>query len=185
MISTISDTDRILLRVSHVFLILALTLSIESIQSAHGAEFEALDEPALRSLGEHLTAMEKLAPQLRNGLRSASTSMKFAVSEIHDIELSIEKAQSDIERLIVMHNTDRVKPVRAHSLVNDLRRKGAALDQGLSRVTQRLEKKYGAAKQEEAANKAYSEEESQLLSLLQDYTRHVNQSLQLLSGENR
>lgn len=185
MIFSIAHVYRTLLRVGRVVLIISLVLTIPSIQFAQGAEFKALDESALRSLGKQLTAMEKLTPQLSAHLRNVRTSMKFDVRQIHDIELSIEKTQSDIERLIVMHNTDRVNPVRARFLVDSLRRKAATLDQGLSHVTRRLEKKYGGSGRGEGNRAAYSEEDSQLLSLLQEYDRLVNQGLQLISGETR
>jgi hypothetical protein len=84
-----------------------------------------------------------------------------------------------------MHNTDRVNPVRARFLVDSLRRKAATLDQGLSHVTRRLEKKYGGSGRGADNRAAYSEEDSQLLSLLQEYDRLVNQGLQLISGETR
>jgi hypothetical protein len=84
-----------------------------------------------------------------------------------------------------MHNTDRVNPVRAHFLVDDIRRKAATLGQGLSHVTQRLEKKYAASNQEKDESTVYSEEDSLLLSLLQEYTQLVDKSLQLITGETR
>ncbi|MCG8062962.1 MAG: hypothetical protein N0C89_02135 [Candidatus Thiodiazotropha endolucinida] len=137
------------------------------------------------SMIEHLKVMQQLAPQLRIQLRSVRMNMKFDVREIHNIERSIGKAQTDIERLIAMHETNRVNAIRAHFLVDDLRRKASALDQGLSHVTQRIMKKYGVSEENELQNIEINEEDSQLLSLLQDYSQLLDQTLQLVSGASR
>ncbi|MEW8027542.1 MAG: hypothetical protein AB2792_19560 [Candidatus Thiodiazotropha sp.] len=173
------------LSLSRVFFLLALFFASGWLNSSYAAEFEPLDEISLMSMAEHLKTMQQLAPQLRIQLRSVRMTMKFDIRQIHDIERGIGKAQTDIERLIAMHKTDRVNSTRAHFLVDDLRRKASTLDQGLSHVTQRIMKKYGVSEENEIQNTGISEEDSQLLSLLQDYSRLVNQSLQLVSGEPR
>ncbi|MES9829747.1 MAG: hypothetical protein ABW201_15895 [Candidatus Thiodiazotropha sp.] len=137
------------------------------------------------SMIERLRAMQQLAPQLRIQMRSVRMNMKFDVREIHNIERSIGKAQSDIERLISMHETNRVNSIRAHFLVDDLRRKASTLDQGLSHVTQRIMKKYGVSEEKELQSIEINKEDSQLLSLLQDYSQLMDQSLQLVSGAAR
>ncbi|MBT2969471.1 MAG: hypothetical protein KME56_09265 [Candidatus Thiodiazotropha sp. (ex Ctena orbiculata)] len=167
---------------SRGLMLLALLIAMGPWQTVDGADFEPLDETALMSLAEHHKAMQQLAPQLRIQLRTMRTSMKFDVREIHNIERSVEKAQTDLERLIAMHNRNRVNSIRAHFLVDDLRRKAASLDQGLSHVTLQIAKKYSLAEEQEIQNQTLSEEDAQLLSLLRDYSQLVNQSLQLLSG---
>ncbi|MEW8352385.1 MAG: hypothetical protein AB2665_01180 [Candidatus Thiodiazotropha sp.] len=166
-------------------LVLLALVALSPWQPVEGADFQPLDEVALMSLAEHHKAMRQLAPQLRIQLRTMRMSMKFDVREIHNIERSVEKAQSDIERLIAMHNTNRVNSIRAHFLVDDLRRKAASLDQGLSHVTQRIANKYSLAEEQEIQDQTLGVEDAQLLSLLRDYSRLVNQSLQLVSAERQ
>ncbi|MEW8521929.1 MAG: hypothetical protein AB2552_02650 [Candidatus Thiodiazotropha endolucinida] len=170
---------------SGLYLVFGLVLASGWSKPVCAADFEPLDEIALMSMIEHLKVMQQLAPQLRIQLRSVRMNMKFDVREIHNIERSIGKAQTDIERLIAMHETNRVNAIRAHFLVDDLRRKASALDQGLSHVTQRIMKKYGVSEENELQNIEINEEDSQLLSLLQDYSQLMDQSLQLVSGASR
>ncbi|MEW8507964.1 MAG: hypothetical protein AB2598_14790 [Candidatus Thiodiazotropha sp.] len=164
-----------------MFLILVHVLGV--LQPVYAAEFEPLDEVALMSLAEHHKAMQQLAPQLRVQLRTVRMSMAFDVREIHNIERSTEKALKNIERLIAMHKTNRVNSTRVHFLVDDLRRKRAALEQGLTHVSRQVAKKYGLAEEAELQKSVTSEEDAQLLSLLQDYNLLLSQSMRLLSAE--
>ncbi|PVV12091.1 MAG: hypothetical protein B6D77_05925 [gamma proteobacterium symbiont of Ctena orbiculata] len=170
------------LQLRNVLLFLTLVFACGWLKPAYTADFEPLDEMALMSLKKHSKAMQQLAPQLRVQLRSVRMNMKFDVREIHNIERSIGKALSDVERMLAMHNTDRVNSIRARFLVDDLRRKAAALTQGLAHVTLRVAKKYGVTDQQAINDIQLSEEDAQLLSLLRDYSQLVNQSLQLVSG---
>ena len=114
--------DIINLKLSRALLFFTLAFANCLVMPAYAADFEPLDETALMSLSEHSKAMQQLAPQLRIQLRSVRMSMKFDVREIHNIERSIGKAQNDVERLIAMHNANRVNLIRARFLVDDLRR---------------------------------------------------------------
>ncbi|MES9972456.1 MAG: hypothetical protein ABW092_20675 [Candidatus Thiodiazotropha sp.] len=170
------------LQLRHALLLLVLVFILAWIKPASTADFEALDEMALMSLMKHAKAMQQLAPQLRVQLRSVRMNMKFDVREIHNIERSIGKAQTDVERLIAMHSTNRVNPIRAGFLVDDLRRKAAALSQGLSHIKAQIAKKYAVADEQEIDNMQLNDKDSMLLSLLSDYSQLVDQSLQLVSG---
>ncbi|MCU7932294.1 MAG: hypothetical protein KZQ90_15955 [Candidatus Thiodiazotropha sp. (ex Codakia rugifera)] len=160
-------------------------LFMQTAYSAETAEFERLNETELKSLVEHLQAMKALAPQLRIQLRSMRMGANFEVREIHNIERSIGKAQTDIERMITMHKRDKISKVRAHFIADDLRRKASSLDQGLAHVTKQLEKKFGISIENESQRQQLSEQDNQLLSLLEDYSLLVKQSLQVVSGEVR
>lgn len=173
------------LRVDFVLLLTAVLLIIGCLKPVNATDFEPLDEIGRMGLKEHLETIRKLAPQLRTQLRSVRMTMKFDVREIHNIERSIGKSQTDIERLLAMHETDRVNAIRVHFLLDDLRRKAATLDRGLAHVMQRILLKYGVPEQTQLHHEDLEEQERHLLSLLQDYTQLVNLSLRLVSGEAR
>ncbi|MCU7873644.1 MAG: hypothetical protein KZQ91_12965 [Candidatus Thiodiazotropha sp. (ex Lucinoma borealis)] len=171
-------------RFIHAIMIISIMI-MQTAYSAETAEFERLDEIELKSLDEHLQAMKALAPQLRIQLRSMRMAANFEIREIHNIERSIGKAQTDLERLIAMHKRNGINKVRAHFIADDLRRKASSLDQGLVHVTKQLEKKYGISIVYDSQRQKLSEQDNQLLSLLEDYNQLVKQSLQVISGEIR
>lgn len=173
------------LRVSRILLIFVLLLTAGGLRPVSAADFEPLQEISLLSLSKHLEGMRKLAPQLRIQLRSVRMTMKFDVREIHNIERSIGKAQTIIERLLTMHKMDRVNPIRAHFLVGDLRRKASVMAQGLSHIKERMVKKYDVTEEEALQKIEIDAGDAQLISLLQDYNQLLSQSLQLVSAEPR
>ncbi|MES9993588.1 MAG: hypothetical protein ABW098_16680 [Candidatus Thiodiazotropha sp.] len=163
--------------------VLTLLFTLGVLPPAEAADFEPLEEIALMGLVENHKTMQQLAPQLRMQLRVVRMGMKFDIREIHNIERSIEKALKDVERVIAMHNSSRINSIRARFLVDDLRRKAAALEQGLAHVSQQITSKYNLTEEVELKDTAASEEDVRLLSLLQNYTQLVTQSLELVSPQ--
>ncbi|MES9930573.1 MAG: hypothetical protein ABW158_20890 [Candidatus Thiodiazotropha sp. 6PDIVS] len=108
---------------------IAISMGVPST-TAKAVEFSQMVESDVALIQDNLREMKKLAPKLRVQLRTVRSQVEFDVRQIHTIERSISQSERDLERLIVMHKSDRFNEMRAHFLVDDLRRKAKSMHEG-------------------------------------------------------
>ncbi len=120
----------------------------------------------IQLLDDSLAEMKTLAPKLRVSLRSVRKQAGFKIRESHKVERNLSSLQKDMERLIAMHRRQAVSQMRAHFLVDDLRRKGEGLKESLAYIEVHLQKQ--------------ADGDSGLIELLQRYTLLVDKSLAML-----
>ncbi|MCU7797010.1 MAG: hypothetical protein KZQ75_07765 [Candidatus Thiodiazotropha sp. (ex Myrtea spinifera)] len=131
----------------------------------------------VQALDGVLSEMKALAPKLRVTLRSVRRQVGFDVRKIHNVERDISQSQKDIERLIAMHQRGAVNQMRAHFLVDDLRRKSDGLRESLNYVVLRVREIDSAGAPN---NGSGSESNDALVELLGLYSSLVDDSVAML-----
>jgi hypothetical protein len=155
------------------------SLQAEEVQSA---EEKALVAEEVQLLVDSLAEMKAMAPKLRVSLRGVRKQAGFKPRESHKIEKNLSSSQKDMQRLIAMHRRGAVSQMRAHFLVDDLRRKAEGLRESLAYIELHLQEQ---SEETEASPGASSEnsvphKESGLIQLLGRYTLLIDNSLTML-----
>lgn len=130
------------------------------------AEQKTLIAEEVEILDATLAEMKALAPKLRVSLRSVPKQSGLNARVGHKVERNLSISQKDMERLIAMHRRGAVSQMRAHFLVDDLRRKTEGLKASLTYIEDHLQEQAG--------------EESGLIQLLGRYTILLDSSLTML-----
>ena len=157
-----------------VFLTLILGGFVQAEEAGKSETEQPLSEEDLQSLESSLQEIKALAPKLRVLLRTLRSRVGFDPREIHLIERGMSQSQKDLERLLAMSKRKAFNGMRAHFLVDDLRRKSEGLKTSLVYVGERFltDDNEGDAVQEQS--------EDSLLSLLGRYSALVDESVLLL-----
>ncbi|MCU7813055.1 MAG: hypothetical protein KZQ77_17760 [Candidatus Thiodiazotropha sp. (ex Notomyrtea botanica)] len=152
----------------------------EDRQVVDEAAPQQLTVEEVQALDGVLSEMKAMAPKLRVTLRSVRRQVGFDARKIHSVERNISQSQKDIERLIAMHQRGAVNQMRAHFLVDDLRRKSDGLKESLNYLVLRVRELDSA---EEPNNGAASESNDALVELLGLYSALVDDSVVMLQGK--
>lgn len=145
-------------------------------------EQKVLIAEEMQLLDDSLAEMKALAPQLRVSLRSIRKQAGFNVRESHKVERNLSSSQKDMERLIAMHRRGAVSQMRAHFLVDDLRRKTEGLKESLAYIERHLQEQTAETEvsPDASGENSVSDQESGLIQLLGRYTLLVDNSLSML-----
>ncbi|MCU7844801.1 MAG: hypothetical protein KZQ93_13270 [Candidatus Thiodiazotropha sp. (ex Monitilora ramsayi)] len=161
---------------------LTSTLAQEDTQAVDNDEPQQLAAEEVQALDGVLSEMKVLAPKLRVTLRSVRQQLGFDAREIHKVERNINHSQKDIERLIAMHRRGAVNQMRAHFLVDDLRRKADGLRESLNYVV--LHVREQASNPDGGANDSDAGKDNDaLIELLGLYSALVDNSVVMLQGK--
>ena len=156
------------------------TSAQEDTQSANTDEVRHLDKDDLTMLQKGLDEMQSLAPKLRVLLRSLRKQVGIDSRELFTIERSISQTQTDLQRLISMHQRGAVNSMRAHFLADDMRRKADALHDSLAYLL-----RHGKGLREKAEgslDEAVLKENADLDQQLGHYSQLLDQSVELLQA---
>jgi hypothetical protein len=146
------------------------------------AEQKTLIVEEVQLLEDSLAEMKAMAPKLRVSLRSVRKQAGFNVRESHKVERNLSSSQKNMERLIAMHRRGAVSQMRAHFLVDDLRRKAEGLKESLAYIELHLQEQTGETETSPDASSKNSvpDQETGLIQLLGRYTLLVDNSLSML-----
>jgi hypothetical protein len=146
------------------------------------ADQKTLIAEEVQLLDDALAEMKAMAPKLRVSLRSVRKQAGFKIRESHKVERNLSSSQKAMQRLIAMHRRGAVSQMRAHFLVDDLRRKAEGLKESLAYIDAHLQEQAAEAKAsaEVPSENRISGEESGLVQLLGRYTMLLDNSLSML-----
>lgn len=152
----------------------------EEARAANGDEGRQLGKGDVRLLHEGLNEMLAMASKLRVLLRSLRKQIGIDSREVLVIERSISQSQTDLQRLIAMHQREAVNSMRAHFLADDLRRKADALHEALAYLIRRDRKRVAGeeARLDENVLKEYADLQRQL----GRYSELLTQDVELLQA---
>lgn len=160
-------------------LLAPLAALAESDKTPAGSEeTPLLTEENLASLQSALAEMQQLAPQLRILLRSLRKQVGFDSREIFNIERGISQSQQNMERLIAMQERGAMKPMRAHFIADDLRRKADGMRDSLAYVVRRSGELEAASGDKMSAE--VLKENADLREHLTRYSALLDQSVKML-----
>lgn len=148
--------------------------------TAKAVEFPPMVASDVALLQDNLGEMKKLAPKLRMQLRTVRSQVEFDVRQIHNIERSISQSERDLERLIMMHKGDRFSELRAHFLVDDLRRKAKNMHEGKNYVLGMIER---LQENQDDRLLPMIEQYNQLFLILGEYNQLIDQCLNIITSQ--
>ncbi|MES9940186.1 MAG: hypothetical protein ABW104_13980 [Candidatus Thiodiazotropha sp. 6PLUC2] len=148
--------------------------------TAKAVEFPPMVASDVALLQDNLGEMKKLAPKLRMQLRTVRSQVEFDVRQIHNIERSISQSERDLERLIMMHRGDRFSELRAHFLVDDLRRKAKIMHEGENYVLGMIER---LQENQDDRLLPMIEQYNQLFLILGEYNQLIDQCLNIITSQ--
>jgi len=157
-----------------------MILEQEDAQAANGDEERQLGKDDVRLLQERLREMLAMAPKLRVLLRSLRKQIGIDSREILTIERSISQSQTDLQRLIAMHQRGAVNSMRVHFLVDDLRRKADALHDSLAYLIRHV--RGGGAGDVGKLDEKVLKENADLEQQLGHYSELLTQDVELLQA---
>jgi hypothetical protein len=170
---------------SHLLVTAIITFGLSgSLQAEEdqSAEQKALVAEEVQLLEDSLAEMKAMAPKLRVSLRSVRKQSGFNVRESHKVERNLSSSQKDMERLIAMHRRGAVSQMRAHFLVDDLRRKAEGLKESLAYIELHLQEQPGenGTAPDTPNENSVPGQETGLIQLLGRYALLVDNSLSML-----
>jgi hypothetical protein len=168
---------------SGVILVAAFLLGcLFGLPSVQAAEFKPLAEIDVTKLQVKLDEMNRLAPPLRVQLRKVRSLVEFDIRQTHSIERSVSQAEKDLKRLIMMHKGGRFNGMRAHFLVDSLRRKARNLHSGEDYVDVMISREQDKSDQQ---NAVLLNDYKQLKLQLGDYSQLLDQCLVIMTRQEQ
>ncbi len=122
-----------------ISLLLSLPFAAQRIEAADGQDQPGLNQEELQALQSTLAELKSMGPKLRIQLRTLRKQVGFDPREIHKIEQAMGQSEKNLERLIAMQQRNAFKKMRAHFMVDDLRRKSESLNDLLGYVKQLIQ----------------------------------------------
>ncbi|RDH83541.1 MAG: hypothetical protein DIZ78_13540 [endosymbiont of Escarpia spicata] len=114
--------------------VIAAPADNERFSSNGGTKIKSLDTADLRQLQSQLDQVRKLAPSLRVQLRNLRHQAGFRQFDSFEFERHMSRAQSDIERLLRLHQRPTVSSMQLHFIAVDLQRQSVGLTRQLEKV---------------------------------------------------
>jgi chromosome segregation ATPase len=159
-----------------------LPFTAQRIEAADAQDKPGLNEEELQELQSTLAELKSLGPKLRIQLRTVRRQVGFDPREIYKIERAMGQSEKDLERLIAMQQRNAFKKMRAHFMVDDLRRKSESLN-GLLGYVKQLIQQLDQAPGGRQADAQLKQNDDALLELLGLYSDLISASVMMLKDK--